>query len=123
MKNQRICHQARVHDMAIKMLGFKIADQHTYAVGVKKTVNGRAMIKIASQQNPRLIAKKRTNYIYQLEGTNYIYYNRSRNGVVFIPMGYDDREMARYTDIFINPPLTQAEKEWLERNHYVCSPN
>ena len=109
--------------MPVKTYNYKIADSHAYAVGVSKTINGRQMIKIAHQQNPRLIAKKRTNYIYQLDGTLDIYYNRSRNGVVFIPIGYDASEMSRYVDIFIRPPLTQAEAEWLERNHYVCSPN
>ncbi len=83
-----------------------------------KTINGNRVILVAIQESRRTKRRKRTNYIYHIESTNIIVYNRSRNGMLFMRMAIRPQNISRYHDIFVKIPLTLKEKEWLERYDY-----
>ena len=102
----------------MKTMMFKRADRDSMSLPVK-TVNGKYMVKIAEQRSPRLLRQSRVNHIYYLEGTQEIYYNRSRDGIIFIPMGFDSNQMKKYTDVFVTPPLTDKEKQWMATYSYI----
>ena len=77
-----------------------------------KTVEGRAVIHVATQESTRT-KKKRTVYVYRIEGTRQIVFNRSRNGTRFMKIAMRVMDMKRFYDIFVQPPLSQKEQEWL----------
>ena len=54
-----------------------------------------------------------------MEGSGLVYWNRSRNGIVFYPMARTAENMVRYYDVFVKPPLTEKEKAWLKRDKYT----
>ncbi len=62
---------------------------------------------------------RRTKYVYSRQGTRDIFYNKSKNGIVFIPIGYDNVTMGKYYDVFVGKPLTAEERAWLKRYDYA----
>lgn len=94
-----------------------IADRETWNT-VPKTINGNTVKLIAIQPSPRTIRKKKNIYVYHIAGTNLIVYNQTKNGVYFMRMAIRPQNVSNYYDVFMRPPLTQKEKEWLERYGY-----
>lgn len=85
---------------------------------VIKTIDGKRVIPVAIQKSRRT-KKKRTNWIYHIEGTNIIVFNRSSDGVYFMRMALRIANINRYYNVFVNHPLTQDEIVWLDRYDYV----
>ena len=75
----------------------KVADRETFAAPVKK-VEGKAMILVATKTSRRTMRKRKTQYIYSMEGTKGIYYNESKNGVLFVPMARREHNMKKHYD-------------------------
>ena len=84
-----------------------------------KTINGNEVVLVATQPSRRRKRKGRTNYIYHIKATNVIVYNRSRDGILFMRMAIRPQNVSRYYDVFVRPPLSDKEKEWLERYDYI----
>ena len=84
-----------------------------------KTINGNEVVLVATQPSRRTRRKGRTNHIYHIKATNVVVYNRSRNGVFFMRMALRPQNVSRYYDVFVRPPLSDKEKEWLERYDYI----
>ena len=99
------------------MYGNVIADRSTWNNNTK-TVGGNNMILIATQKSRRTLRKGKTKYIYLRQGSGKIYYNQSKGGVYYSPIAVNAIDMKKYLDVFINPPLTTPEKEWLNLNDY-----
>lgn len=95
---------------------FLRADIGTFSENYK-TVEGDYMKLVAIQKSRRTKRKGRTKYIYHRAGTNKIFWNRSRHGPFFMSIA-TDRNMKLYFDIFVKPPLTPKEKEWLNLYDY-----
>lgn len=85
---------------------------------VIRTIGGKRVILVAVQQSRRT-KKKRTNWIYHIEGTNIIVFNRSREGIYFMRMALRTANINRYYNVFVNHPLTENEMVWLQRYDYV----
>lgn len=94
---------------------FFLADRETYNRQVKK-INGRSVRLVATQESRR---NRKTSYIYSVEGTRIIVFNQSRHGVYFMRLALKRENAERYYNVFVRPPVTQLEREWLERNDYV----
>ena len=94
-----------------------IADKNTWRSAIKK-VDGDAMVLVAVQKSRRTRGG-RTTYVFSRSGTQNIYYNRSRNGILFMPIAASASDMARYYDVFAREPTTAQEKAWLDRNDYT----
>jgi len=93
------------------------ADRDTWGHD-EKTIAGN-VLKLVAIQKSRRSRKKRTVYIYHIANTNIIVYNRSRHGVFFMRMAMRPANIARYFDVFVRPPLTLAEKQWLKSYDYA----
>lgn len=96
----------------------KVADSQTFASSVKK-INGRAMILVATKTSRRTLRKGKTQYIYSMDGTQGIYYNESKNGVLFVPMARHETNMRRHYDLYCVDPLTRAEREYLNIHPHI----
>ena len=96
----------------------KIADRNTYNSNIK-TVDGKTMILVATKTSRRALRKGKTQYIYSMEGTKGIYYNESREGVLFVPMARHESNMKRHYDLYCVEPLTRAEREYLRLHPYI----
>jgi len=96
----------------------KIADRTTFASPVK-TVNGKAMILVATKTSRRKLRKGKTQYIYSMDGTKGIYYNEAKNGVLFVPMARHDVNMRKHYDLYCVDPLNRAELEYLKLHPYI----
>ncbi len=83
------------------------------------TINGKEVVRMATQPSRRTRRKGRTNYIYNIVTTNVMVYNRSRGGRFFMRMALRPQNISRYYDVFVRPPLTEQEKVWLERYDYI----
>ncbi len=94
-----------------------LADRNTWHKQFK-TIDGKAVALVAIQDSRRS-KKKRTIYVYHIAGTNVIIYNRSRHGVYFMRIAYRPENVKQFFQIFVEEPLTEAEKQWLERNDYA----
>ena len=95
---------------------FRFADPNSDKDDPHQTVDGHRMVIVGQQAKGR---KGRFRHVYNMEGTSLIYYNRSRNGILFYPMARTVTNMNRYFDVFVKPPLTDKEKAWLKRNGYT----
>lgn len=94
-----------------------LADRDTWSYETK-TIDGAA-VQLVAIQDSRRSKKKRTIYVYHIAGTNVIIYNRSRHGVYFMRIAYRPENVKQFFQIFVEEPLTEAEKKWLERNDYA----
>ena len=96
----------------------KVADRSTFALPVK-TVGNKAMIIVATKTSRRTLRKGKTQYIYSMNGTQGIYYNESKNGVLFVPMARHESNMRRHYDLYCREPLTRAELEYLKLHPHI----
>ncbi|KKN76239.1 hypothetical protein LCGC14_0372650 [marine sediment metagenome] len=94
-----------------------IADRETRRLE-NKTIAGNAVRLVAIQKSRRLKKRKRTNYVYHIVGTTEIIYNRSRHGIFFMSLAVRPQNKKNFFDVFVEPPLTEKEQEWLERYDY-----
>lgn len=96
----------------------KIADRQTFALSVK-TINGKAMILVATKTSRRRLRKGKTQYLYVMDGTKGIYYNESKDGVLFVPMARHELNMRKHFDLYCVDPLTRAELEYLKLHPHI----
>lgn len=96
-----------------------LADRDTWHKQIKQ-VNGSTVELVAIQESRRT-KKKRTNYVYHIAGTNVIIYNRARHGVYFMRIAFRPENVKKFFQIFVEEPLTDAEKQWLERYDYILT--
>jgi len=96
----------------------KVADRDTYGSPVK-TITGKAMILVAIKTSRRSLRKGKTQYIYSMDGTKGIYYNESKNGVLFVPMARHECNMKKHYDLYCVDPLSQAEREYLKLHPHI----
>lgn len=96
----------------------KVADRDTFSSPIKK-VDGKQMILVATKTSRRTWRKGKTQYIYSMEGTKGIYYNESKDGVLFVPMARRESNMQRHFDLYCVEPLTRAELEYLKKHPHI----
>lgn len=84
-----------------------------------RTINGNAVKLVAIQKSRRRRRKGRTKYIWHIQNTNIVVFNKSKNGIYFMRMAIRIQNIKRYHDVFVVEPLTDKEREWLERYDYV----
>jgi len=96
----------------------KIADRDTFQ-SVIKTIDGHAMNLVAIKTSRRTFRKGKTQYIYSMEGTKGIYYNESKDGVLFVPMARKESNMRRHYDLYCVEPLTRAERQYLNLHPHI----
>ncbi len=96
----------------------KIADRNTYGSPVK-TISGKAMILVGIKTSRRKLRKGKTQYIFCMDGTKGIYYNESKNGVLFVPMARHEINMRKHYDLYCVDPLSQAEREYLKIHPHI----
>lgn len=96
----------------------KVADRDTFASNVK-TVEGQAMILVATKTSRRTLRRGKTQYIYSMNNTGGIYYNESNNGVLFVPMARKEVNMRKHYDLYCVDPLTKAELEYLKLHPHI----
>ena len=94
-----------------------IADRSSWNSSVK-TIKGRKLRLIATQQSLRNSRKSRTVYVFSIEGTGIIVYNRSRNGICFMKIAVKVSDMQRFYSTFVVPPTTEKEQQFLDLNNY-----
>jgi len=87
-----------------------------------RTIQDNYVILVATQESRRS-RKKRTMYIYNIENTNIIVFNRSRNGIRFMKIAIRPENMKKFYEIFVQKPLTPKEQEWLTRYDYTLINN
>lgn len=92
------------------------ADLDSYGDDVKR-INGKPLILVGTR-TPRNPRKYRTVYIWHIEGTNTIVFNRAQGGVRFMKIAMKYRNMKRFYDMFVVPPITAKEKQFLGLNDY-----
>ena len=91
-----------------------VADRETHRLE-NKTVLGNPVRLVAIQKSRR---RKRTIYVYNIVGTTEIIYNRSRHGIFFMSIAIRPQNKKNFFDVFVEPPLTDKEKDWLARYDY-----
>ena len=96
----------------------KIADRETFSSPIKR-VGDKAMILVATKTSRRILRKGKTQYIYSMEDTKGIYYNESKNGVLFVPMARHESNMKRHYDLYCVEPLSRAELEYLKIHPHI----
>ena len=96
----------------------KVADRDTFTSYIKK-VDGKVMILVATKTSRRTLRKGKTQYLYSMEGTKGIYYNESKNGVLFVPMARRESNMRKHFDLYCVEPLTEAEREYLKLHPHI----
>lgn len=96
----------------------KVADRQTFGSSVK-TVDGKAMILVATKTSRRTMRKGKTQYIYSMNGTKGIYYNEAKHGVLFVPMARHESNMRKHYDLYCTEPLTRAEREYLNLHPHI----
>ena len=96
----------------------KIADRDTYTLPIK-TINGKQMIIVATKTSRRALRKRKTQYIYSMEGTKGVYYNEAKNGVFFVPLARREQNMKRHYDLYCVDPLTKAELQYLKLHPHI----
>lgn len=94
-----------------------LADRNTWRNEVK-TINGKAVVLVATQKSRRSKAKRTIN-VFHVVGTNLIIYNRSRHGIFFMRIAFRPENMQQFFQTFVEPPLTEAEQKWLKLYDYV----
>jgi hypothetical protein len=85
----------------------------------QKTIEGNPVVLVATQDSKRTRRKKKTIYIYHIQGTDLIVFNQSRNGTRFMKIAIRPENVRRFYETFVKPPVTPEEKIWLERYGYV----
>ena len=93
-----------------------VADRASQKDDIKK-IEGKNVILVATRI-PRNSKKYKTVYIYHIEGTELIVFNRSRDGICFMKIAVKAANMKRFYETFVKPPITDAEKQWLELYDY-----
>ncbi len=96
----------------------KVADRETFSSPVKK-IDGKSMILVAVKTSRRTWRKGKTQYIYVREGTKSIFYNESKNGVMFVPMARRESNMRKHFDLYCTEPLTRQEREYLKNHPHI----
>lgn len=96
----------------------KIADRQTFH-SIVKTVDGNAMILVATKTSRRTLRKGKTQYLYLMNGTKAIYYNQSKDGVLFVPMARHESNMKKHYDLYCVDPLTEAEQKYLDLHPHI----
>lgn len=96
----------------------KVADRDTFTSSVK-TIGGKSMILVATKTSRRILRKGKTQYIYSMDGTKGIYYNESKNGVLFVPMARHESNMRKHYDLYCVEPLTKEELVYLELHPHI----
>lgn len=96
----------------------KVADRETYSSFVKK-VDGKAMILVGTKTSRRTLRRGKTQYIYSMNGTKGIYYNQSKNGILFVPMARHESNMRKHYDLYCVEPLNTAEQEYLKLHSHI----
>jgi len=96
----------------------KVADRETYSSFVKK-VDGKAMILVGTKTSRRTLRRGKTQYIYSMNGTKGIYYNESKNGILFVPMARHESNMRKHYDLYCVEPLNTAEQEYLKLHSHI----
>ena len=96
----------------------KIADRQTFVSPIK-TIDGKAMILVATKTSRRKLRKGKTQYIYSMDGTKGIYYNESKNGVLFVPMARHESNMRKHYDLYCVDPLSREEREYLKLHPHI----
>lgn len=96
----------------------KIADRNTFAEIIKK-IDGKEMILVATKTSRRTARKGKTQYIYSMNGTKGIFYNESKDGVVFVPMARRDSNMKKHFDLYCVEPLSTAENQYLKLHPHI----
>ena len=95
------------------------ADIETRHSPIKK-IQGKEVVHVATQVSRRT-KKKRTVYVYNIEGTNIIVYNRSLNATRFMKIAIRPQNVQRFYETFVKEPLTPKEKQWLDLYGYVLT--
>ena len=93
------------------------ADKNTRDQAVK-TIDGLHVKHVATQESRRT-KRKKTIYVYNIESTNIIVFNRGLTRNFFLKIAYRPQNMQNFYNTFVNPPQTDAEKDWLARYSYV----
>lgn len=96
----------------------RVADRDTFASIIKK-IDGKSMILVATKTSRRTLRKGKTQYIYSMDGTKGIYYNESKNGVLFVPMARHESNMRKHYDLYCVDPLNRAEREYLNMHLHI----
>ena len=96
----------------------KVADRQTFASPIK-TINGNAMILVAIKTSRRTLRKGKTQYIYSMENTKGIYYNESKNSVLFVPLARREQNMRKHYDLYCVDPLSRAELQYLKLHPHI----
>lgn len=96
----------------------KVADIQSFSSPVK-TINGKAMILVAIVTSRRTWRKGKTEYRYSMEGTKGIYYNQTKNGVLFVPMARHELNMRKHYSLYCEKPLNRAELEYLKLHPHI----
>ncbi len=96
----------------------KVADRQTFS-SLVKTIEGKAMILVATKTSRRTMRKGKTQYLYLMDGTKAIYYNESKDGVLFVPMARHEINMKKHFDLYCVDPLTDAEIKYLELHPHI----
>ena len=94
-----------------------IADRNTWSQPIK-TINGSQVILVAKQPSRRTQRKKKTIWVFWIKGTQNIIYNQSRDGVFFMKMARNPADMKKFFEVFVQPPITEPEQQWLDLNGY-----
>lgn len=93
-----------------------VADKATHRLE-NKTILGNP-VRLVAIQKSRRHKRKRTIYVYHIVGTTEIIYNRSRHGIFFMSIAVRPQNKKNFFDVFVEPPLTDKEKEWLDLYDY-----
>ena len=93
------------------------ADKNTRRQTTKK-IDGNVIKHVATQESRRT-KRKKTISVYNIIGTNNIVFNRGLTRNFFMKIAYRPQNMQNFYNTFVNPPLTNAEKDWLARYNYV----
>jgi len=93
------------------------ADKNTRTLAVKR-IDGLLVKHVATQESRRT-KRKKTVYVYNIESTNIIVFNRGLMRNFFMKISYRPINMQNFFNTFVNPPLTNAETDWLARYNYV----
>ena len=96
----------------------KVADRQSFGSPVK-TIDGKAMILVATKSSRRKLRRGKTQYLYSMEGTKGIYYNESKNGVMFVPMARHESNMRKHFDLYCVEPLTKEEQKYLDLHPHI----
>lgn len=76
--------------------------------------NGPQPKLVAKHVATRVLRSGDITYWYAYNGL--VYYSHSPKSTYLIPAGFDAQSMKRYVDVFLTPPLTPAEEQWLDIN-------